>query len=320
MFDNHARAVSNIFKIPSHINSKGLFSLLELLGSAGNEEHMVFDISQLRRVTPAALVAIASRVNGWKRIGRSVEFVGVEECAIAGYLRRMDFFTACQHSEAREAVPSDSNPGKFVPVRLILHDTNSMGAEIASCLAPGGEDYEHPLSSLHSLAHYVFTEVANNVRQHSRGDGCIAAQVTRGDGLVRLALADNGRGILRSFQDAGLRGSDCMTHQAAILKALEAGVSSSFNPINKGVGLTLVKELAVLMRAWLLIVSGTGVFTLNPDGVPKSSALPSHGEFQGTLIGFTFVQDSVVDFDAMLQNAILRAGLLRNSRTGIKFE
>lgn len=194
-----------------------------------------------------------------------------------------------------------------------------MGSEVASCIAPGGDDYEHRLSHIHSLAFYVITETANNVRQHSRGKGFISSQVTREDGLVRIALADNGRGILRSFQDAGFDWSADMDHTGAILKALEARVSSSMNEINKGVGLTLVLGLTRLMSAWLLIVSGNGVYTLNAKGEGNIRLLPDGGFYRGTLIGLTFAQSAVDDFPDLLHRAKVQAGLLRDNVVKINF-
>lgn len=96
-----------------------------------------------------------------------VTFQGLQTCAITGYLQRMDVFATCgaampenfQRHEAR---------GRFVPVRVIDHRVVEMGNDLATCLAPGGEDFEHPMADLYDLAWYVCTEMANNVRQHSR--------------------------------------------------------------------------------------------------------------------------------------------------------
>jgi hypothetical protein len=311
--------VAEVIRIPPNINADGLFPLLSLLGNVKTPGPIVVDISELRRVTPAALVALAARVNGWKRSGRSVSFFGEADCPISSYLRRMDLFSACGTLGPNGSY-SASEAGKFVPVRQIEPDTNKMGDEIASCIAPGGEEYDHPMAHLHSLAFYVFTEVANNVRQHSRGEGFIAAQVTRKDGFVRLALADNGRGILKSFQDAGFEWSEKMNHVDAVSKALEARISSSVSPVNEGVGLTLVTGLALLMKAWLLIVSGDGVFTVNPQGKTRRIDLPEGGFYQGTLMGVSFPQNAVIDFADMLHTAKVKAGLLQDSFVGINFK
>ncbi len=111
--------------------------------------------------------------------------------------------------------------GRFVPVRLVDHRVDDMGHDIAACLAPGGEDFGHPNADLYEFSWYVLTEVANNIRQHSGGVGFASAQVNRQEGFVRIALADNGMGIRRSFQNAGLPWSAQVTDVEAIRKALE---------------------------------------------------------------------------------------------------
>jgi hypothetical protein len=39
-----------------------------------------------------------------------------------------------------------------VPLRLITHEINDMGHELASCVAPDGEDYDAPYAILGLLA------------------------------------------------------------------------------------------------------------------------------------------------------------------------
>lgn len=186
-----------------------------------------------------------------------------------------------------------------------------MGHELAACLAPGGEDFDHPLASLYDLAWYVFTEIANNARQHSLGMGYAAGQAARAEGLVRLAIGDNGKGIKSSFINAGLEWADDATDGEAILKALEPKMSSKGRPTNEGVGLTLVSELARQTRGWLLVVSGRGVVILKP-GFPNAevSVLPDDGCYAGTLVAAVFRQQDIRDFADLLHNAKVRAGLL----------
>lgn len=195
-----------------------------------------------------------------------------------------------------------------------------MGHAIAACIAPGGDEYGHPLSSVYELAWYVLTETANNVRQHSGGVGYATAQVMRSEGLVRLALADNGRGILSSFQDVGLPWSAALDDIGAIRKALEPFVSSTGGPVNAGVGLTLVNELARQAEAWLLLVSGTGVLRLTPKGLTTTEMLPARGYYQGTLLTLVFRQDKVNDYAQMLHNAKIATGLLRGPTKAGRFE
>lgn len=305
--------------LPAHINADGLLPFLALLCKPVSlQEEVVLDFSGLRRVTPAGLVALVATVLRWRREHHPVTFEGLKICAITGYLQRMDLFRVCG-VELRETFQRHEAKGRFLPVRLIEHPVETMGHDLAACLAPGGEEYGHALADLYDLAWYVLTETSNNVRQHSRGLGYVAAQVTRTEGLVRLALADNGVGILKSFQ--GFDWSKEMTDAEAIRKALEARISSKGSPTNEGVGLTLVTEMVRLTKGWLMIVSGTGALKIRGGQAPETLVLPEGAYYQGTLVVMTFRQEDirVRDYAALLHEAKTDAGLLQGPAKEIRF-
>jgi anti-anti-sigma regulatory factor len=305
--------------MPAQINADGLLPFLAILGrplAAGEE--VVLDFSELRRVTPAGLVALVATVVRWRREHHPVTIVGLKTCSILGYLQRMDVFKTCG-VELQETFQRHEAKGRFVPVRFIDHQIDVMGTDLAGCLAPGGEEYGHPMCDLYDLSWYVLTEIANNVRQHSRGLGYVSAQVNRTEGFVRLALADNGCGILKSFQDAGFKWSEGMTDAEAICKALEPTVSSKGNPTNEGVGLTLVAGLVRQTKGWLMIVSGCGVLQIGNDLKPKAVNLPDGARYQGTLVVMTFRQQNVHDYASLLHAAKTNAGLLQRSSKEVRF-
>jgi hypothetical protein len=303
--------------IPAMINADGLLPFLAALDQPLLPgEAVVLDFSGLRRVTPAGLVGLVATVLRWRREHRAVTFQGLPACAITGYLQRMDVFATCG-VELPENFLRHEAKGRFVPVRILDHRVDEMGHELAMCLAPGGEDYGHALADLYDLAWYVFTETANNVRQHSRGVGCVSAQVNRAEGLVRLAIADNGGGILKSFE--GMDWSAGMTDAAAVRKALEPRVSSKGSPTNEGVGLTLVAGLVRRTRGWLMIISGTGGLKISAGREPEVFALPNAARYQGTLVGLTFRQKDVRDYASLLHDAKLDAGLLQRPANTVRF-
>ena len=128
--------------------------------------------------------------------------------------------------------------------------------------------------------------------------------------MVRIAVADNGHGIRQSFIDAGLPWSYGLSDVAAIRKALEARESSKGEPVNQGVGLTLVAGLARHTKAWILIVSGTGIVQMAPDGQAKEGSLPPGCFYHGTLVTLTFLHGKLQDFYTLLDAAKQEAGLL----------
>ncbi|SDS02347.1 hypothetical protein SAMN05444173_1656 [Opitutus sp. GAS368] len=256
------------------------------------------------------MVALVATVKRWQRDGRIVLFDNLGSCAITGYLQRMDVLKTCD-VQLPEHFTRHQAAGRFMPVQLIDHPVDAMGHDMAMCVAPGGDDLDHPLAALYDLVWYVLTEVANNVRQHSGGIGYATAQVTQHEGFVRLALADNGKGIRQSFRDAGFSWSAGLDDPGAIQKALEPFVSSKGSPTNEGVGLTLVSGLARLTGARLLIVSGRGMLTMDAHGHVIAQEQGHGAVFQGTLLALTVPQNQVQDFAALLTAAKAAAGLLR---------
>jgi hypothetical protein len=305
--------------LPERINSGRFVPFLSLLGRGDASRDIELDFSNLRRVTPAGLTTLVATVVRWRREHRKVELRGLRECPIIEYLQRMDVLKACGVDMAEKFARHESK-GRFVPVKLVDVDVTQLGREMAGCLAPGGEDYEHPMAGLYDLSNYVITEVANNTRQHSSGLGYVAAQLTRAEAMVRIALADNGVGILRSLQLVEYRGSDRMTDTDAIQKALEPRVSSKPGDPNEGVGLTLVANLARLAKGWLTIISGTGVVSILRGGGIVPGTLPGGGHYQGTFVGGIFPQETTRDFARLINQAKLEAGLLPRGTIDAKFQ
>jgi ABC-type transporter Mla MlaB component len=139
--------MSALIVLPAQINATGLLPFISQLGEARNADEIVLDFSQLRRVTSAGLTALTSSVIGWRRDHRPVEFRRLRECAIIGYLHRMDLLDACG-VRLSESFQRHEVRGRFVPVRLVDHDVTQLGREMTGCLAPGGEDYDHPVKPL----------------------------------------------------------------------------------------------------------------------------------------------------------------------------
>jgi len=279
------------------------------LGRVPDQVPLELDFSALLRITPAGLALLTSTIIRWRREQRPLTLTGLSSCKITGYLQRMDFFKACG-VEIPEHFRRHDATGRFMPLRLVEYPTEILGREMAACVAPGGDDYEHPLSWLYDMVFYVLTETANNVRQHSNGLGFACAQVNRQEGLVRLAIADNGKGIRRSFIDAGFSWAEPLDDAASIAQALSPRVSCKGSPTNEGVGLTLISEVARLSKAWMLLVSGTGVCQLSPSGDIKYNSLPENGIYHGTLCVLTFPQIMGQQFSEMLYEAKGHAGLL----------
>lgn len=303
---------------PPIINASGLLPFLVQLGTVPDfETEIVLDVSSVRRVSPAALAALVAVVNRWSGKHKRVRFERVESCPILGYLQRMDVLRRCG-VDLPEVFQRHPAGGRFVPVQQI-NDVDALSCEVAGCIAPGGDEYGHPMSPLYDLAAYVLGELGANVRQHSRGVGFVVAQTSASEGLVRLAVADNGMGIRQSFIESGVLWGRALSDSAALQKAIEPRISSKGEPVNQGVGLTLVSGLARLTAAWMLLVSGTGTLRLDPDGALTAGELPDRANYHGTLAALTFRRDKLQEFYHLLHVAKLDAGLLVKRPINTKF-
>lgn len=305
--------------LPVYIHAEGLPAFLGLIGQQVSDEDVVVDFGPLRRVSPAGMVSFIATIKRWQGEGHKVFFENTEICPIMGYLQRMDLFNVCDLKLPEKFVRHEST-GRFVPVKRIEHPVEALGSEMAKCVAPGGDDYGHPMSPLYDLTWYVLTEAANNARQHSGGTGFASAQVISTTGLVRLAIADNGKGVLGSFRDAGFPWASGLDDAGAIRRALEPFISSKGSPTNEGVGLTLVSGLAQQTKAWLLIVSGNAMLTMDNRGNTRTILLPNRAEYKGTMLALTIPQHTVKNFADLLTAAKIAAGLLRSPGITGNFE
>ncbi|MCW0221020.1 MAG: ATP-binding protein [Prosthecobacter sp.] len=277
------------------------------------------DFKHLMLITPGPLAALTAIVNGWVQQGKTVHFNNLHVCPISGYLQRMDFLKMCGLHLDEKFERRDSK-GRFVPVQKVDHPVDKLGDEMAECLAPGGSEHGHAMADLWDFAWYVMTETGNNVRQHSLGTGYATAQVTLADSMVKLAIADNGKGILKTFQDAELEWSFDMSDEEAIVKALQPRVSSKFGPNNEGVGLTLVSNFIQLTGGWLGVLSGTGLASVKKGGSIQSLTLPHGAKYTGTLIAIAVGKENIGEYAKLLIDAKIKAGLLEKNMHRALFE
>ena len=197
---------------------------------------------------------------------------------------------------------------------------DELGAEIAACIAPGGEDYECPNAGLYDTAWYLITEIANNVRQHSRGVGFVAAQTTPADGFVRIAIADCGCGIPGSLKEAGIPWARDLADEDIIEQAMAARVSSKRQPSNEGVGLTLSSRIVDLMGGHMLIASNGGAVIRSKQSILKKVNFAEGVRFPGTLVAISFRRSQAADFDLKLHRATELEIPLRVSQNPATFQ
>lgn len=298
----------------------GASDLVAVMAKArGADTPIEIDFKHLRHVTPVFLAALTATVHHWEKTGRPVVFSGLEHCQITSYLQRMDFLKRCG-IDLPENFARHKPQGRFLPVTEVEVRVEDLAREIAECFAPGGDDYEHPNAGFYDFLVYAVTELGNNIRQHSSGTGFTAVQASPTDGMVRLALADNGVGILRSFQRIEAPWSKNATDSEAILKAMEPRVSCKMGVPNEGVGLTILSSVIGKMKGWLMVASGTGLVTSSGGSAPTPRNFPNQGYYQGTLVALTIGRTAAASFSEHLKTTKFDKGLLPMAKPRATFE
>ena len=227
---------------------------------------------------------------------------------IAGYMARMNFFDhydiesidipAWGRNDLREKLveltrveshaDSDAVANRLADAMTgALTDADPAGRIEAKSGKNQYEKFRHPIW-------YSLSELLENSLTHARQKGnlraCVwvAAQYYEKTGVVKMAIVDNGCGML-----ATLEGHDKLpekTHHAAIRTALIPRVSCNRDGTlyntqgNQGVGLTTTARIARAARGALMIASGDSyAHSHNPR---IGGRLPNEGYWQGVSVGF----------------------------------
>ena len=297
--------------------------MLERLGAGDTAEEIALDFSVVSFWTPGALVSLLAKIQFWNGKGKRIVLHNCKECPAFRYLQRINFFAVCGLQMAEDFRRHDAG-SRFVELRRIggqgSAEVAELSTDIAHCISPDAAEIDDPeQSGLFDVIEYSVSELALNVKQHSKATGFAMAQYTPRTDLVRVAIADHGIGILRSFAENG--SPVCKpgwTDADAIATALQPKVSSKLHlrspwgdPVNAGVGLTLMRELCNQTGGHFFLASGNGVFLqMAGKGQTQPKILPSY--FQGTVCVLAFVRAKISNYPELMQQAKQSLGLLPN--------
>ena len=311
--------------LPAHVFEQDLSGLLVALGAADAADEIALDFSSVTFWTPGALVSLLAKIQFWHGKGKRVVFHNCKECPAFRYLQRINFFAVCGLQLAEDFRRHDAG-SRFVELRRIggqgSADVAEVSTDIAHCISPDAAEVDDPeQSGLFDVIEYSVSELALNVKQHSQATGFAMAQYTPRTDLVRVAIADSGIGILHSFAENGAPvWKPEWTDADAIGAALQPRVSSKLHlptpwggePVNAGVGLTLLEELCIQTGGHFFLASGKGMFLqVAGNAQTQSQILPSY--FQGTICVLAFVRGQISNYPALMQQAKQSLGLLPSS-------
>ena len=314
--------------LPARSSGTHIQDLLNQLGEGNSCQTIILNFENVKFYSPGAIVAMLAKGQGWVNQGKSVRLKNFYDCSAFQYLQRLNFFSMCG-IELQEGFKRRNPQGRFVPIQKFGRDAERDCARIstqaAECIAPELVDcYEADETGLFDYVQYSISELTNNILDHSQSHGYLSAQFTEYDGIARVGIADCGIGVLASFRDSrSPHWYDGMTDRLAIQKALEPKVSSKSHrlggwagdPVNAGVGLTLLKDVCKITGGDFVAVSGTGVVSLRHAlDLPKSNA------FNGMLCELSFPRAQVTNFFTLLERAKREAGLMSGNSFESNFQ
>jgi len=302
-----------IIPIPERVFEYQLPRLLILLNGGDGHDAVEIDISRVKFLTPAAAVALLARWHRWRASGVQVSLGGLDQCGSLGYLQRMDFLRhlGIEHPENFTRHPAGN---RFVPIQSLNFasgDVDEIASEITRCVLPDAS----PDDDVFLALQYAAGELLSNAKYHSGGRAFASAQFFPSRSVVRIAVADDGQGIRRSFV-ATSREHEAETPDAAIRLALQPGVSSALlrpqlnlygGQNHRGVGLSITRILAKEAQGQLTMATESGWF----DEIQGIEQPRPRGEiyFPGTLVAVCLHRDHIADYAAMHDAAMAEIGM-----------
>ena len=323
------QGASETVRLPSTVYDDSLGALISQLISAeqGVTGVLVVDFQDVQFYVPAALTTLLATVSRWSRTGRMVSFVNVETCPALGYLQRMDFFSHCG-VPLTEGFRRHDVSGRFLPLCRIDGSTSGsvdkLCEQLARCVFPDlAESEDLEATGPFDMLQYAASELINNVIQHARGPGYVAAQVYPKSGLVRLAVVDAGIGVRQSFaENLPPFWDPKMTDLDAVRTALRPKVSSKMHlptgwggPVNAGVGLSMLKEVAKHADGLFTLISGNGFYQHNHlERRTLPSELNLAQPYPGTICALQLSKQKLGNLQKILQDAKKGIGLIQPDR------
>jgi anti-sigma regulatory factor (Ser/Thr protein kinase) len=306
--------------LPAYAYEPELPELLDRLGAGDAADEITMDFLPVTFWTPGALVLLLAKTQFWLGQNKRVVFHNCKESPAFRYFQRINFFSLCGLQMPEDFRRRDAG-SRFVELRRVGRggsaSVEELSTDVAYCLFPDADVDDPEQSGLFDLLQYSVSELANNTIQHAKAPGFATAQYMARTDLIRVAIADTGIGVLRSFAENGSPfWKPGLTDAEAIALALQPKVSSKSHlttawgeSINAGVGLTLLKEFCSLAGGCFFMASGNGVcFQLAGDNSLRQTSL--QGSFCGTVCALSFTRAKIQNFPELLHKAKQSVSLL----------
>ncbi|HEX9938802.1 MAG TPA: ATP-binding protein [Longimicrobium sp.] len=195
-------------------------------------------------------------------------------------------------------------------IKKIAHgaprSVTDLAGDVASCFFPDDDvdGWETGEIGAWGYVEFAISELGNNVLQHSRSTGYLAAQYYPSADLVRIGIADLGIGIRDSLKGSPFERT-ASSDLDAVRVALKPRVSGKEHletvpgtAVNRGMGLTFLRELSEKARGDFLVLSGNGYYSLSRDG-----SIAGRCGFQGTFCALAVTREEAGRYSRLLAEA-----------------
>jgi len=288
--------------------------LLDFFDNKVECDSIIVDFINAEFYDISSIVALLAKLHILVRNGFSVLIENYKNSGPFLYMQRMNFFEKCG-IKLEENFTRHPSRGRFVEIHVIGKghriDTARLSDEVADCIAPEEKDLDDPdQTGFYDGVAYSVSELINNVIQHSSSYGFLGAQYYRRDDLTQIIVADVGIGIKQSFIDSDSPYAlKATTDQSAVELALRSQISSKTHgrfalngAENAGVGLTLLKDIALRSGGSFLVISG--------DSCLKNDNWSTlNNNYQGTFVACSLNRSQLKKFNELLEHAKVENGL-----------
>lgn len=215
-----------------------------------DENKIRFDLTKSKSLTPFGVIMLTSTIVDCFRAGKDCSFKKPASRTLNNFLRNIgfyNFFHLKDQIDERNLISTNT---------VQLRRCQGLDFEIIDKLTRLFSYYLNLSPGVYGSLFMSLQETMTNVIDHSGvNDYFVCADSYRDQKLIRLCIADLGKGILESFRN--IREYQNLTDDYdAIRQATNEGVSS--RPKRAGLGLTHIKNFIKINEGQLCIISGKG--------------------------------------------------------------
>lgn len=298
--------------IPPYVGASNIALLMKLSHDVINYvgETIDCDATSLRFIDPLGLCVLASVCHHISESGKNVVIHNLSD-NMKSYMARMDLFDSC-NIENIETYNRNDKRDSLVEVCKLENASqiDQLSTRIAHAIVgeiPDIDPNEEPdemtgytaLDQLVIPIEYMFSELLENALTHGKRSGFrnanvwVSAQYYPKRDVIQLAVVDNGCGYLNTLNTHPELISP--THIGAIQTALlpEVSCNNDVNlmgdSINQGIGLTVVKDLALRAEGSISIISGDALLFQSENTIKHSS----NDDWQGVITALEIPRDNL---------------------------